>query len=245
MYLSVPFECRYEVEFIPYGCRRARKKYFQEKSASLILNQADAADAKPVFRITDTTLIGRRRFSEDILAWKEKLWWPLRWSCGSEEHVTEAELLGELAHLNEDVFRQHMRRGVLEPPLPRRNEFPVRTLISDEFETTLQECRRKALSYLMICDGFAYVAGGEPIYVLSKYGIHVVAAAGPDRAVRPRNQWIHCDLKTFDDPLEPIFSADCFEEVKRPLPVKYRRRRVPRIDVLEPHPFKATAGEVG
>ncbi|SPP92837.1 hypothetical protein [Bradyrhizobium vignae] len=244
MYLTVPFECRYEVEFIPYRCRKPRKAYFQEKTASLILNQADPSDAKPAFRITNTTVIGRRRFSEDILAWKEQLWWPLKWSSGSEEHVTEAELLGELAHLDEDVFRQHMRRRVLEPPLPKRNEFPVQKLISDEFEATLEECQRKALSYLMICDGFAYVAGGEPLYVLSKYGVHFVAAAGPDRAARPRNQWIHCDLKTFDDPLEPLFSADSFEEVKKLLPRKYRRHRVPRIDVLEPRAIQISQSTI-
>ena len=237
-------EVRFKVEYILRGHRLVQSHYFRSTDESMILNRPAPSDVRKAFRIVDRHMISNRLFSDDILLWNDRLFWPLRWRFGLEERVTEKELLEEIAYLDEDIFDQHPSRRVIEPLVPRMTDLIFRRVISNDFKRCFAECLRKAESYLMIHDGRAYVAGGEPIYVVSESGLHWVRAVGPDRAADPDRQWIKSDLnwRTNDDNLlKPVYRADQFEDVLKNLMPRYRRPRLPTIEVLDDCPAVTAA----
>jgi hypothetical protein len=233
------FECRFKVEYILRRHRKVQSDYFKSTDESMILNRPASSDVRKAFRIVDRHMISNRLFSDDILLWDDRLFWPLRWKFGLAERVTENELLEEIAYLEEDIFDQHPSRRVVEPCLPRMTDLIFRSVVSNDFKRSVAECLRKAESYLMFLDGRAYVAGGEPVYVVSEFGMHFVRAVGPDRAADPDRQWIKCNLDgggvCDNDLLKPVYRADQFEQVIKSVTREYRSR-IPTIEVLDDCP---------
>ncbi len=81
--------------------------------------------------------------------------------------VEEQGLLEALVHCREDVFRQQrFRPNEVRPSRTHIESVPMRKLLENDFEQAFLACQRKAASYLLLCDGMAYVAGGEPLYYI-------------------------------------------------------------------------------
>jgi hypothetical protein len=93
-------------------------------------------------------------------------------------------------HCREDVFRQQrFRPNEVRPSRIHIESVPMRKLLENDFEQAFLACQRKAASYLLLCDGMAYVAGGEPLYYIDEWGRRSIAPVRADRAADPQEEW--------------------------------------------------------
>ena len=238
MFVPVPFTCLYHASYIPKRARKPRDGYFHAEGLHLAVNKIERSEAELAFRIHQPQIL-RRKVVWDVLRHNGQLWWPLSFWNVDFVDCTEEELLDEICSGKEDIFRQRRdwkyRRHFR--PYYAIEEMPIRELIHSDFERTFADCKRKASSYLLRCDGMAYVAGGEPMYYLSECGGLYVCAVGADRSADTHASWIYCGLPdSAQDGVRRghIYPATELSNARSAQPRRYRRRRLPLIEVHRP-----------
>lgn len=232
MHIPVPFTCLYAANYVPRRAQKPRVGYFRADE-HLAIEKIEPSEAECAFRIRQSYRGGRRGVW-NVLRHKGQLWWPLACSLVPFKQCTEELLLNELKLVRMDVFRQQRdwrwRRGDLW--LPTIEEVAIRQLIESLFDSTFRDCERKA-GYLLLCDGKAYMAGGEPLYGVTNYGLSILAA-GPDRSADPWASWINCPVPYSDGDEAmrgSIYPATEFSEAMSALPASCRHRRKPPIEI--------------
>jgi hypothetical protein len=127
----------------------------------------------------------------------------------------------------------------------------MRKLLENDFEQAFLACQRKAASYLLLCDGMAYVAGGEPLYYIDEWGRHSIGPVGADRAADPQGEWAQSSIletigryRALSGTQAAIFREDFFpfdttlDTIREKLPQQGRRRKLPVIEILGPTAVK-------
>jgi hypothetical protein len=127
----------------------------------------------------------------------------------------------------------------------------MRELIRNDFESAFAASQRKAAAYLMLCDGMAYIAGGEPFYFIDEWGRHSIGPVGPDRAADPHEEWAQSAVletigryRSLTGSQAAIFYGNFFafdtplNTVRKMLPQRNRRRNLPVIEILIPATVK-------
>lgn len=245
----VTFTCLYDVEFVPKGARIPRRRYFRKEGLKIPLNRIASSEASVTFRIREPS-----EFADEpddiaaILSWADQLWWPLQWRKNRSHHVSEQQLLAAFIDCREDVLgQQEWRPNEWQPAKDILEKTPVRELIEDGFEPAFAAAQKKAASQLLICDGMAYVAGGEPLYFIDGFGRYAVGPVGPDRTAEPHCDWARSSvLETIDkyvylsDMQRAIFRGNIFpfqttpEMMRGSLSNDAQQQDLPTIECLIP-----------
>lgn len=255
---TVPFTCLYNVVFVPKGARKPRERYFCKADLRISLNRAERSDARVAFRLHSWKELDNRSESEEVLLWENQLWWPLEWAENRPVHVTELGLLEALVHCRDDVLRQQrFRPNEARPSTTRIETVPMRDLIDTDFESAFVSSQRKAAAYLLLRDGMAYVAGGEPFYFIDEWGRQGIFPAGPDRAADPHEEWAQSSVletigryRSLSGPQVAIFRGDFFPfdtplgTIWKKLPPDSPRRALPVIEILIPAAVKTPLARI-
>ena len=255
---TVPFICLYNVTFVPKGARKSRQRYFRKENLLISLNRTERSDVHVAFRMESWNEFDNRAVSREILLWEDQFWWPLEWVENRPVHVTERGLLEALVHCRDDVLRQQQfRPNEARPSTTRIETVPMRELIDIDFERTFAASQRKAAAYLLLSDGMAYVAGGEPFYFIDEWGRQRIGPAGPDRAADPHEEWAQSTIlesisryRVLTGSQVAIFRGDFFpfdaalDTIRNKLPQESQRSRSPIIEVLIPAAVKTPLARI-
>jgi hypothetical protein len=246
VYVPVDFTCRYQVKYVPKGARIARTKYFRAKHSSLAIQKVERAEVVVAFRLHELSTMDRK-ITREVLLHDGRYFWPMSVKAFQFDHLTEDDLSRELRSGERDIFRQ--QRTIKDERFPPTSvsieDVPMREVIDHGYERTLLACQRKA-RYLLICGGLAYVAAGEPLLAISKFGFLDIVAAGPDRLAHPKRDWVEHEIKDTNSRAiraGGFFAADRGAEARQAQPAK-SHRPPPEIEVLVEAPRTVSLIEI-
>jgi hypothetical protein len=193
--VSVNFHFRRD--FIPKGCRNPRTEWFRAFDVALI-KVIELCETTTAFKVTfperplSPHHLSRQRpeASLELLSYAGKIYWPL-WVWG-EDHSPYGEI--SLDGLDRLLGEKHDLFGFL----PRDEVFPrdsglfasAREVRRDDEAANLTMVNERIHENFLICDGRAYILGGQPMFVrgdVYRIGRRVlcVTHSGADRSVRP------------------------------------------------------------
>lgn len=195
--LPVTIGFMFRREFVPRGCRLPRTEWFRGQDSALI-RTIPASQATPAFRVRFPAKFfcgaARDRLLPeivlDLMRYDGSTWWPLFVWEADRAPFREISVGGLFRILAEeyDLFGFTPRTGDIVNDtgaiaLARR-------LCHDDEETNLALARDRVRDNFLICDGRAYIRGGQPLYVngwlnSQRRRYFSITNWGADRAIAP------------------------------------------------------------
>jgi hypothetical protein len=174
----------YEVEFIRRGCQNTEGLVVWDEG-SVVIVEAPPSETDVAFSIVPIGVSGR---AYDILAFDDKIWWPLRdgsktlsvetfvWSIGNPSGLF-------LATLNLSPATLHSTREVTKSRFDADHSIREEEVSSRDQRWTLAH---RSAARLLFCDGAVYQEGSAPAY----FGTWRTAAGVPTLSLRIGRQLV-------------------------------------------------------
>ena len=159
MTIDVKVAFFFRSEYVLRRKRNSRTEFF-EAECSLPIRHIERGDVDVAFRFP--AAYGGSCFTEVLLS-DQKLWWPMSFS-GRPEEATLAQLQVKLLQHEVDLLGIAPRPPFDHAPMPFSDP-DINRILSDETDAALTRAHKKLTENIMVCDGYVYALGGEPVYI--------------------------------------------------------------------------------
>lgn len=182
--MIVPVRLRFpfELQFIPKKGRNDRTGSFFGDGYGMV-RRAEPAEVCPAFRLHFPRMPRRRAFKVELIWLDGRLWWPLQgYNFLPFDSTLSADDFIEKLAIGDDIFGVNRSLiDTMEMPL-------MRAVLSSNYDEVLATVQRKLSENILLCGDVAYAAGGEPVYVQTRFRSPWetrVVSTGLDRSVDP------------------------------------------------------------